>query len=225
MCYTDANKKDQLSLFSKNQPPKKRRKSRTAFTNQQIYELEKRFLYQKYLTPADRDEIAQNLGLTNAQVITWFQNRRAKLKRDLEEIKADMVAAKTVSTSIPQRSPVLDDPSQHGPQLPPDLYSKQRLSPHADDKSMSSPCSNPERPSSSPDVPHEKLESGHSSPLGDIRHDDGDYHERESPVQNNPASPSSPKSLTTRTSPSLPPESPSAHSLPQSPAEDRTEAS
>jgi homeobox protein LBX len=67
-------------LFGKHQPPKKRRKSRTAFTNQQIYELEKRFLYQKYLTPADRDEIAQTLGLTNAQVITWFQNRRAKLK-------------------------------------------------------------------------------------------------------------------------------------------------
>jgi len=47
---------------------KKRRKSRTAFTNKQIYELEKRFLYQKYLTPADRDEIAQALSLSNAQV-------------------------------------------------------------------------------------------------------------------------------------------------------------
>jgi len=47
---------------------KKRRKSRTAFTNKQIYELEKRFLYQKYLTPADRDEIAHSLSLSNAQV-------------------------------------------------------------------------------------------------------------------------------------------------------------
>ena len=27
------------------------------------------------------------------QVITWFQNRRAKLKRDLEELKADVDAA------------------------------------------------------------------------------------------------------------------------------------
>ncbi|KFQ90496.1 Transcription factor LBX1, partial [Nipponia nippon] len=75
------------------QTPKKRRKSRTAFTNHQIYELEKRFLYQKYLSPADRDQIAQQLGLTNAQVITWFQNRRAKLKRDLEEMKADVESA------------------------------------------------------------------------------------------------------------------------------------
>ena len=84
-------------MFAKTVPSKKRRKSRTAFTNQQIYELEKRFLYQKYLTPTDRDEIALSLGLTNAQVITWFQNRRAKLKRDLEELKADVTAAKKTS--------------------------------------------------------------------------------------------------------------------------------
>ena len=57
----------QLTFTSK-QPPKKKRKSRTAFTNHQIFELEKRFLYQKYLSPADRDEIAAQLGLSNAQV-------------------------------------------------------------------------------------------------------------------------------------------------------------
>ncbi|MCL4145859.1 UNVERIFIED_CONTAM: hypothetical protein GTU68_014814, partial [Idotea baltica] len=51
---------------------KKKRKSRTAFTNHQIFELEKRFLYQKYLSPADRDELAQNLGLSNAQVRIFF---------------------------------------------------------------------------------------------------------------------------------------------------------
>ncbi|KAL7301877.1 hypothetical protein TKK_0005480 [Trichogramma kaykai] len=79
-----------LHLFNNRQQPKKKRKSRTAFTNQQIFELEKRFLYQKYLSPADRDEIAAQLGLSNAQVITWFQNRRAKLKRDMEELKKDV---------------------------------------------------------------------------------------------------------------------------------------
>ncbi|XP_077261437.1 uncharacterized protein LOC143897023 [Temnothorax americanus] len=79
-----------LNLFNNRQQPKKKRKSRTAFTNQQIFELEKRFLYQKYLSPADRDEIAAQLGLSNAQVITWFQNRRAKLKRDMEELKKDV---------------------------------------------------------------------------------------------------------------------------------------
>ncbi|MEQ2212491.1 Transcription factor lbx1 [Xenoophorus captivus] len=89
-----AEGRDGLVLFSQRNTPKKRRKSRTAFTNHQIYELEKRFLYQKYLSPADRDQIAQHLCLTNAQVITWFQNRRAKLKRDLEEMKADVESAR-----------------------------------------------------------------------------------------------------------------------------------
>ncbi|CAN2390872.1 Ladybird homeobox, partial [Pristimantis euphronides] len=86
--------RDSLGTFRHRPSSKKRRKSRTAFTNHQIYELEKRFLYQKYLSPADRDHIAQQLRLSNAQVITWFQNRRAKLKRDLEEMKADVESLK-----------------------------------------------------------------------------------------------------------------------------------
>uniref|UniRef100_A0A4W5QZL3 Ladybird homeobox 1b n=1 Tax=Hucho hucho TaxID=62062 RepID=A0A4W5QZL3_9TELE len=95
-----AEGRDGMTLFGQRNTPKKRRKSRTAFTNHQIYELEKRFLYQKYLSPADRDQIAQQLGLTNAQVITWFQNRRAKLKRDLEEMKADVESAKTIGDGV-----------------------------------------------------------------------------------------------------------------------------
>ncbi|KAM8939640.1 transcription factor LBX2 [Pelodytes ibericus] len=89
-----AEGQDPLSPLGHRPSSKKRRKSRTAFTNHQIYELERRFLYQKYLSPADRDHIAQQLGLSNAQVITWFQNRRAKLKRDFEEMKADVESLK-----------------------------------------------------------------------------------------------------------------------------------
>ncbi|XP_048745674.1 transcription factor LBX1-like [Ostrea edulis] len=107
----EAKRREQAALFGKHQPPKKRRKSRTAFTNQQIYELEKRFLYQKYLTPADRDEIAQNLGLSNAQVITWFQNRRAKLKRDLEELKNDVTATQILKSPSSKRDDDTSDKS------------------------------------------------------------------------------------------------------------------
>ncbi|XP_026060741.1 transcription factor LBX1b [Carassius auratus] len=92
-----AEGRDGLTLFGQRDIPKKRRKSRTAFTNHQLYELEKRFLHQKYLSPADRDEIAHQLGLTNAQVITWFQNRRAKLKRELEERKADVESVRSTA--------------------------------------------------------------------------------------------------------------------------------
>lgn len=89
-----------MTIYGQQHNPKKRRKSRTAFTTNQIYELEKRFLHQKYLSPPDRDQIAHQLRLTNAQVITWFQNRRAKLKRDLEELKADVKSATAVG-SVP----------------------------------------------------------------------------------------------------------------------------
>ncbi|RNA24091.1 transcription factor LBX1-like [Brachionus plicatilis] len=75
---------------------KRKRKNRTAFTANQIFELEKRFSAQKYLSPHDRDRIAYELQLTTAQVITWFQNRRAKQKRDIEELKNDVNAAKTL---------------------------------------------------------------------------------------------------------------------------------
>ncbi|XP_074599986.1 uncharacterized protein LOC141854238 [Brevipalpus obovatus] len=83
---------DHLSIFSKGPPQKKKRKSRTAFTNTQIFELERKFMHQKYLSPADRDELALRLGLTGAQVITWFQNRRAKMKREKEETDKDLEA-------------------------------------------------------------------------------------------------------------------------------------
>ncbi|XP_054648296.1 transcription factor LBX2 [Dunckerocampus dactyliophorus] len=112
-----AEGREHMNAFGQRQTSKKRRKSRTAFTNHQIYELEKRFLYQKYLSPADRDQIAQQLGLSNAQVITWFQNRRAKLKRDLEEMKADVESLKKITPQTLQKLVTMEnvDEAQAGP--------------------------------------------------------------------------------------------------------------
>ena len=86
---------------SSNNNNKRKRKNRTAFTANQIFELEKRFSNQRYLSPHDRDRIAYELSLSTAQVITWFQNRRAKQKRDIEEMKNDVVAAKNLKVLDP----------------------------------------------------------------------------------------------------------------------------
>lgn len=44
----------------------------------QVNELEKRFNKQKYLASSERAQLAKQLNMTDAQVKTWFQNRRTK---------------------------------------------------------------------------------------------------------------------------------------------------
>jgi glutathione S-transferase len=58
---------------SKNRKPRRRR---TAFTHAQLAYLERKFRCQKYLSVADRSDVADALNLSETQVKTWYQNRR-----------------------------------------------------------------------------------------------------------------------------------------------------
>ncbi|KAM8974299.1 T-cell leukemia homeobox protein 3 [Pelodytes ibericus] len=68
-----------------NRTPPKRKKPRTSFSRVQICELEKRFHRQKYLASAERAALAKSLKMSDAQVKTWFQNRRTKWRRQTAE--------------------------------------------------------------------------------------------------------------------------------------------
>ncbi|GFN92145.1 homeobox protein ceh-9 [Plakobranchus ocellatus] len=69
----------------------KKKKARTTFTGRQIFELEKQFEQKKYLSSAERAEMASQLAVTETQVKIWFQNRRTKWKKQ-ENISSAEVA-------------------------------------------------------------------------------------------------------------------------------------
>lgn len=54
---------------------------KSVFTDIQIQTLEESFQFKQHLSPKSREWLAKLVGLTKRQVITWFQNRRARERK------------------------------------------------------------------------------------------------------------------------------------------------
>ncbi|KAL4623052.1 homeobox protein Nkx-2.6 [Arapaima gigas] len=78
-------KREQLPCGRPRAAQRQRRKPRVLFSQTQVFELERRFKQQRYLSAPERDHLAGLLKLTSTQVKIWFQNRRYKCKRQRQD--------------------------------------------------------------------------------------------------------------------------------------------
>uniref|UniRef100_A0A3P8S7F4 Homeobox domain-containing protein n=1 Tax=Amphiprion percula TaxID=161767 RepID=A0A3P8S7F4_AMPPE len=97
------------------------RRLRTKFTSEQIGKLENTFRKHRYLGATQRRRIAEKLNLSETQVKTWFQNRRMKQKREVQDIRPEFLVPAALLPPLLFQHPLLGGqlPSSSGfyPQL------------------------------------------------------------------------------------------------------------
>lgn len=90
MALAKAHESEPEEADGRPQRQRSRRKPRVLFSQAQVFELERRFKQQRYLSAPEREHLASTLKLTSTQVKIWFQNRRYKCKRQRQDKTLEM---------------------------------------------------------------------------------------------------------------------------------------
>nr|AIB07908.1 Hox cluster protein ShxA [Nymphalis c-album] len=106
---------------------KKAKRIRTAFTSQQMMELENEYIRTRYLDRSRRIELSEILKLNERTIKIWFQNRRMKEKKDRTENHEDTEATSTteISPEHDGRQMIVYDPYPHNGVFNRNIYVEQ----------------------------------------------------------------------------------------------------